>query len=201
MRFDNPSGEFVASGTYAQMLATVSPISGQMFRVVSGNWKGLFRHNGTRWLPHGTSILTYSDPAVFTAPADALLNVAKQITIPGGWLGASGHLQITVHARHTSSANLKTYALQLAGGVLGYNQISGVGCFGYEYRRRVWNATASSQRAMGMGSRSFAQEEDDPARTTLVDTSVDQPLVFSVQKATAAEVITVDGCMIELYPG
>lgn len=188
-------------GTYAEMLAVVTPATNQLFMITSGNWQGLFRYDGAKWLPYGGGVRTFTDPATFTGAADTALNLAKQVVIPAGWMGTKGYLQITAHSRHTSSANLKTYALQFGGQVLGYSQTNGVGCFGYEYRRRVWNAnSASAQVAMGLGTRSFAQEEDNPERTATVDTTVNQTIAFSIQKDTADESISIDGFMLELYP-
>lgn len=130
-----------------------------------------------------------------TAPAnDTNENTLFTATIPGGVMGANGVLSIRTKWQYTNSANNKVFRARL-----GASQLctftattSGCGAFVWDINNRN---SESAQLGTNGGGGGVAGGTVD---TATIDTSADQTLTITAQKATGTETVTFLGVSVIL---
>lgn len=145
-----------------------------------------------------TVLVLGSSAVAVSGPADTAENILATVTIPAGAMGTNGRLRIESLWTITNSANNKIPRIRLGG--IGGTQFMGrvIGAAATFYNlftianRGVTNSQISNQ-ANGDVTISTAA-----VVTGTIDTSAAQTLVFTGQKASAGETITLESYLVEL---
>ncbi len=127
------------------------------------------------------------------------------LTLPGGSLGPNGALRITAVFSYSGTASAKTMRCRLGGSGLSGAQVANLASSSASsmllqrmiQNRNVENAQIGPSATTGS---SFGPSSNG-IFTASVDTSVDQPIVFSGQLVTAAETIALESCLLEVAYG
>lgn len=135
------------------------------------------------------------------APANTSENALATISIPGGIMGPNGSIEILYTYRFTNNANNKIMRLRF----------SGIGGTAFQDRLVTTQQTSqlltiisnagatNSQVGMGVGSTGIG-ETTNPIVTSAVDTTVNQTVVITGQKANAADTIELVRYRVVIYP-
>jgi hypothetical protein len=203
----------VAQTTAANVLTIDTPTDGKSRRVIIANtgtagfwiYARFIRPGASAEFVHVPSVgwrSTVSSAQVIeqnwagaTAPAnDANENTLFTATIPGGVMGANGVLSIRTKWQYTNSANNKVFRARL-----GASQLctftattSGCGAFVWDINNRN---SESAQLGTNGGGGGVAGGTVD---TATIDTSADQTLTITAQKATGTETVTFLGVSVLL---
>ena len=147
----------------------------------------------------GITVFAQSAVAVSGA-ADANENTLATITIPGGTIGANGSVRIWTSWTLTNSVNNKTMRIRL-GGISGTQFMAYIATTSASFNavRSISNRNSQSSQvgSMPIGSSSF-DISTGSLPTGTVDTSIDQTLVITGQKATAGETLTLERYLVEI---
>lgn len=143
---------------------------------------------GWRRTSSSPQIISQSAVAV-TAPADTNENTLATITIPGGVIGSNGRIYIEAYFTVTASTNNKTWRARLGGtalhtGVTASATVVSVGTI-ISIANRNSEASQIGTSFTGNGVSATALP------TGTVDTTTDQTLIITGQKATGAETMTL----------
>lgn len=145
-----------------------------------------------------THSIIASSATPVSGPADTSENILATVTIPAGVMGTNGRLRIESLWTITNSANNKIVRVRLGG-------ISGT-----QFLGRVIGAAATFYNLFTISNRNAAnsqvsnQSNGDFTISTAsvvtgsIDTSTAQSLVFTGQKASAGETITLESYLVEL---
>lgn len=135
------------------------------------------------------------------APANTSENALATISIPGGIMGPNGSIEILYTYRFTNNANNKIMRLRF----------SGIGGTAFQDRLVTTQQTSqlltiisnagatNSQVGMGVGSTGIG-ETTNPIVTSAVDTTVNQTVVITGQKANAADTLELVRYRVVIYP-
>lgn len=143
---------------------------------------------GWRRTASGPQIIAQSAVAV-TAPADTNENTLATITIPGGVIGANGRLVVEAYFTVTASTNSKTWRVRLGGTSLHNGVTTSATAVSVGTLAPIANRNSESSQVgvgytgNGVSSATFP--------TGTVDTTADQTLTITGQKATGAETMTL----------
>lgn len=148
--------------------------------------------------PSATRILGSSAVAVSGA-ADTAENILATVTIPAGAMGLNGILRIYHNWTYTNSANNKTPRVRL-GGIGGTVYASDVFTTTATWNdfRVIQNRGAANSQVGSKSSSGIFASSTAAAITSAIDTSAATTLVFTAQKATGAETMTLEQYMVEL---
>lgn len=134
------------------------------------------------------------------APANTSENALATISIPGGIMGPNGSIEILYTYRFTNNANNKIMRLRF----------SGIGGTAFQDRLVTTQQTSqlltiisnagatNSQVGMGVGSTGIG-ETTNPIVTSAVDTTVNQTVVITGQKANAADTLELVRYRVVIY--
>lgn len=142
-------------------------------------------------------VLGRSGTAV-SAPADTSEDILGTVTIPANWMGKNGMLKILSLWSCTNNANVKTARIRLGGiGGTAYETVALANNAAAQSYEVIWNANSTNSQvgsgAVGFGATATANI------TSAIDTTVDQTIVFTGQKATAGDTLTLAGYVVELF--
>lgn len=130
-----------------------------------------------------------------TAPAnDTNENTLYSITIPGGTIGANGALSIRVRWDYTNSSNTKTLRARLGGSLLCTFSATTSGTVSCVWDINNRNSASAQVGTNGAGGGAAA----GTTNTAAVDTSADQTLTITAQKATGTETVTMLGVTVTM---
>jgi hypothetical protein len=195
-------GTLYAYGLYAAMPAA-SAFTGQYYFATDIGVNGIMVYsNGTTRTAAWPQVLARSAVPV-SAAADTTENTLATITIPAGLMGLSGGLRINGVWTYTNSGNNKTPRVRFGGAA------------GTAYQSTVATTTASARWPLNIQNRNSASSQiggvaasaNGPVGlsaasnvTSTVDTSAETTLVFTGQKASAGETITLESYIVEILP-
>lgn len=149
-----------------------------------------------------TVMVIAAETAAISAPADTTEDILATIKIKGGLMGRNGFLRVTAAMTVTSSANNKSLRARL-GGIGGTNFISATVSTGILFESAVGiirnrNSESAQVVVTSMGSLTGAGNVGTAVSTGAVDTSVDQDLVITGQKALGSETLTLEHFIVEV---
>ena len=123
------------------------------------------------------------------------------ITIPGGTLGPNGAVLVRHLWTFTNNANVKTVRVRL-GGISGtiHSAIAGASALTYKGHCMIMNRGAQDSQVGQVADTSIFTTSVNALVTGAIDTSVDQDLIISIQKATGTDVGTLEAYSVELNP-
>jgi hypothetical protein len=127
--------------------------------------------------------------------------VLGTVTIPAGAMGANGWIRVTTLWNYTSSANTKTLRIRF-GGLTGtvYQNLTPTTTLSAMTQRLIMNRNSlSSQIGPAIASQNSFGQQAATLPTSTLNTGVAQDLVITGQLASAAETITLEGYIVELY--
>lgn len=152
-------------------------------------------------------ILARSAVAV-SCGADTTEDVLATISVPAGALGLSGWIRLSAYYTLTNSANSKTFRTRFsgsAGTIVATDIVTTQALFRKSYwmanrgaaNSQLWSSSASDEAGtggLGVKGGSFVMVASS------VDTASVSTIVISGQKATAGEVLTLEGYLAEVFP-
>lgn len=210
---DNYDAVLINQTTAAKVLTFPTPTVNEFRKLVAANVGsagfyayGRFMRPGSShefvYIPSVGWRRTSSSPQVIeqnwtgvTAPAnDTNENTLFTMTIPGGVMGANGVLSLTTRWDYTNSANTKTMRARLGGTTLGSNNPTTS-----SHMPGLWticNRNSESAQVGTNGTGGAVLVSSTSYGT--VDTSTDQSLTITAQKATGTETITLLGVSVIL---
>lgn len=158
--------------------------------------------SGQMWLPVAGSVIIGRSAVAVSAPNDTNEDILATITVPGKLLGPNGQLRVSTLFTVTNSANNKTLRARLGGaaGTAMYAVVVTTTVNVNDQRIIANRGAQNSQIGPGANSASFGQSAT-AVQAAAIDTSVDQTIVLSGQKATAGETITLESYLVEAIPG
>jgi hypothetical protein len=192
--------------TPAFWLCTVSGEPGTWISVAQAGAVALVGGTGAATVPY---VLAKSAVAVSGA-ANTSENVLATVTIPAGAMGPNGVLRLESMWSFTGSANSKTLRARLGGiggtAYLGYATTTASHiAFGDQRRIMNRNSAASQVGANGTvlvgGLPTVFAFSATAATTSTIDTSAATTLVFTGEKATGAETLTLESYLVEVLYG
>lgn len=143
---------------------------------------------GWRRTSSSPQIIAQSAVAV-TTPADTNENTLATITIPGGVIGANGRLVVEAYFNVTASTNSKTWRVRLGGTSLHNGVTTSATAVSVGTLAPIANRNSeSSQVGVGYTGNGVSSAA---LPTGTVDTTADQTLTITGQKATGAETMTL----------
>lgn len=148
----------------------------------------------------GIIILAASSGSVSCA-ADTAENALATITVPGGWMGLNGILRWHAVWTYTNSANTKTIRTRFGGvaGTIYFSIAPTTTTYSRDFRQLQNQGAANSQKGVTAVVTSTTWASDAASIvTSSVDTSADTSLVFSGQKASSGETLTLESYLVEL---
>lgn len=134
---------------------------------------------------------------VFDCPNDTLENTALTYTLPGGTLGANGHLRIRSYWTFTNNANAKTTRVRAcgaAGSIFGSLTHSSQ-TFNID---EVWIMNLGSESSNKGFAISINNSNQAESATFTVNTASDCNIVISCQKGLATDNFKLLGYQIEV---
>lgn len=150
---------------------------------------------GWRRTSSSPQIIAQSAVAV-TAPADTNENTLATITIPGGVIGANGRLVVEAYFNVTASTNSKTWRVRLGGTSLHNGVTTSATAVSVGTLAPIANRNSeSSQVGVGYTGNGVSSAA---LPTGTVDTTADQTLTITGQKATGAETMTLTQYSVRL---
>ena len=150
---------------------------------------------GWRRTASGPQIIAQSAVAV-TTPTDTNENTLATITIPGGVISANGRLVVEAYFTVTASTNSKTWRVRLGGTTLHSGNTTSATGISVGIMAPIANRNSESSQVgtgfTGIGVSASAHP------TGTVDTTADQTLTITAQKATGAETMTLTQYSVRL---
>jgi len=144
--------------------------------------------------------------ASVSCAADTAENTLATITIPAGLMGANGILRVTTLWSWTNSANNKTTRV--------YFGAAGAGTGGTLYMSTLYTTTTGTRDQRQIANRNSASSQVGGANgfmtasgwgtttgavvTSTVNTGAASEVVFTGQKASAGETLTLESYLVEL---
>lgn len=150
---------------------------------------------GWRRTSSGPMIISQSAVAI-SVPADTSENTLVSITIPGGTIGANGRLVVETSFTITASTNSKTWRVRLGGTTLHSGVTASATAVTFDSIARIANRNSESSQIGSTFTGNGAVSTSLPTGT--VDTSVDQTLIITGQKASGGETMTLAQYSIRL---
>jgi len=147
-----------------------------------------------------------SSAVAASAPADATEDILATVNVPAGVMGASGWLRLTSLWSFTGSTNSKTMRARL-GGIGGTAYLSAATTTAghvslYDRRiianRALTNSQVGLQTTLLTGQTVVDGFSTAASLTSAIDTTALTTLVFTGQKATSGETLTLDSYLVEL---
>lgn len=184
-------------------LPSASSMVGAVFVTDVGTHGSLWYSDGTTWgLANGSCVLAQSAVAVSVSASTSEESLFS-IAIPAGLLGLSGALRLSMLWTTTSSANNKTLRARLGSTALGGSAwfalvnttTASTQIPAHTLRSRN---SASSQVCFPAANGSVGTQSGTAVSTFTEDTSVATVFALTGQKATAGEVLTLEGFTLEL---
>lgn len=130
--------------------------------------------------------------ALNTAPLDTLENTLLSLTIPGNSLGANGLIRLSQMWFFTNNANAKQLRVRFGGvALITFNQIN---FGGFQHIITIQNRNNTGAQMTQSANPPFGSFSVDIRVGSNVDTTVDQPLLITMEKAVGA-----DACRLETY--
>lgn len=124
----------------------------------------------------------------------------QSVTIPGGSMGASGQLRITALVSCNNNGNTKVVYFILGGQTILSDNLSGSDCA--ELQRRVANRNSETSQVTLQPATAAAFGNVVGARfETTLNTAADVTLEIAAFLANAADQITLDSYLVEIFPG
>lgn len=147
---------------------------------------------------HLATVIAQSYAPVNT-PADITEDTLATITIPANLLGPNGTLRITSQWSYTNNANTKTMRIRYSGaaGTI-YMQIPATTTASYSDQRTISNRGATNSQVGANSGGSILTLSGGPTTTSAVDTTAATTIVFTGQKASAGDTLTLEGYTIEV---
>jgi len=145
------------------------------------------------WYPLQSSAVAAS------CPADTTEDVLATVTIPAGSMGANGWLRMMGFWSFTNNGNNKTVRVRL-GGVSGTVLLQYVFTTHINMRAMLEIGNANSQSSQ-VGTLSYSTSSgatQSAKNTAAIDTSSATTLVFTGQKASSGDTLTLESYLVEL---
>lgn len=137
--------------------------------------------------------------AAISGPADTNENTLRAVTLPANALGVNGIARIWSLWSQTNNANVKTIRVKFGGTNVVAAAVTSTATFQHVTLIRNRNV-ANSQVFFAMSSASlFAPGGLNPTLAA-IDTAADVQIIFTVQKATAGDTMTLEAYGIEVLP-
>ena len=147
-------------------------------------------------------IVLLSTGTAVTVTGTTTETILKTVLVPGGLVGKYGSIRLTCIFSYTNVANIKTWRVRL-GGISGTAFITGAVTTTSNTlaARTITNrGSYSSQVCWVAGSTAAGSGGANNLITGTIDTSVDQNLVVTGQVANAADFVTIESCIVEVFP-
>lgn len=154
--------------------------------------------DGTEWRPNGVTVLGRQNTQV-VAPADTNENTLYSLTVPGNVIGQNGSLRVWYKTSITNNANLKTIRLRF-GGQVWCALTLGAQDWAIQAQTLSNRNSLSAQLAGVTSPVPFGAISGNVVFQLSVNTAVDQPLIFTAQKATAGDAVNLESILVELLP-
>lgn len=181
------------TGTWATRPAASSSAGRYAFFTMPDGRKVAMVSDGARWRPvHSYAVLQPNASVTGTLTETTLATVS----LPGTLLGSDGAVRITAIFGFTGTAGIKTMRAKF-GGVTFVNSGPAVSTLSASINRTIANLTASSQIAIPVTAAEGSALASSVV-TGAVDTTVDQPLVITVQLANVADSATLYKLIVEV---
>jgi len=198
---------FINQTTEAKVLTFATPSANDMRELFVANtgtagfyaYGRFIRPGGSHIFMHIPSVgwrRTSSSPQIIAqsavavnAPADTNENTLATITIPGGVMGANGRLVVEAYFNITASTNNKTWRVRLGGTVLHNGGATSATGVSVGTLAPIANRNSESSQ-VGVGFTGIGVSSTTHPTGT-VDTTTDQTLTITGQKATGAETMTL----------
>lgn len=133
-----------------------------------------------------------------TAPADTNENTLVSCVIPGGSLGPNGLLRVFITATTTNNANAKNPRIKFGGTTFRAPNLASTAA----WQDWVWIRNRNDEKVQfshaSGGAGQIGTTGSATPVTATVDTTVDQPLLITMQKAVGTDVITLESYLIEV---
>jgi len=130
----------------------------------------------------------YGTPNV-SGPADTNENTLVTLTLPAYTMGANGILKIESWWDVTNNANAKTPRIKFGGTAILTGSLASTAFF--HDIRTVFNTAAAAQRVFPAGGTGGWHTAATASSTLAVNTAADVTILFTVQKATAGDTMTL----------
>lgn len=137
------------------------------------------------------------------APNDVAENILASITVPGGSLGLNGILRFHARFVTTNTGNNKLLRWRFGGvGGIQYAGVTATTTIYPQMRGELQNRNSQAAQEGGymgtLGATTFGSS--GATNVGALDTSVDQQLVITCQKAVGADPASLEGYFVELLP-
>lgn len=205
----NPITRFIA----AVVLGLFAALAGQVSAQVHGNAPS---QAGTAFLRSGTiagSSITNANAAggipivlgksfaQVTAPADTNEDILATVTVPANAMGANGVLRIRCQFAYTNNANSKTLRVRWSGA--SGTQFINLGrstnlSSTFDFVIGNQNATNSQRSLVSIEMQGAGAATYPASVTAAIDTTAATTILFTGQKGTAGDTLTLDGYLVEL---
>lgn len=120
------------------------------------------------------------------------------ITLPAGSMGANGQVVIETLWSYTNSANNKTLKAKL--GASTFMDLTVTTTALTQFRTRIANRSASSQVGFAAAAGSPFGNSGSALVTSAIDTTAAQTVTLTAQLASAAETITLESYIVQVFP-
>lgn len=181
------------SGPWAGRQAANNAAGQYAFFTMPDGRKVAMVSDGSRWRPvHAYAVLQPNASVTGTLTETTLATVS----IPGTLLGSDGAVRITAIFGFTGTAGIKTMRAKF-GGVTFVNSGPAASTLSASINRTIANLTASSQVAVPITAAEGNPQGSSPV-VGAADTTLDQPLVITVQLANIADSATLYKLIVEV---
>ena len=187
-----PAGAVVGGAAGLYFMKATSPTSAQVYT----NYVDASVTAFTPYIPSGALVNAVGSNSAYTQTTASNFTLAN-VTITGGSMGLNGTLRISSGYGLNSSAGARGNVINLSGSQVGGASVNNVAA---EFtnvvirNRQLLNSqhTIASNLALVYAA---------PSTTfTAIDTSINQPLTFTGQLATATDYIVLEGFTVEILP-
>jgi hypothetical protein len=146
----------------------------------------------------GTARTTAAAGAAITAPAnDTNENTLVSVTIPGGSLGPNGWIEVLATWSFTGSTNAKNMRVKYGGTTFNNRAVSTAANISLQVLAVIRNrGLTNSQFSMGGTGADGVGTSNNAPSTGNIDSTADQILLITAQKATGSETLTLEGYSI-----
>jgi len=131
------------------------------------------------------------------APADTNENTLWTGVVPGGLLGANGRLLITCLFSFTNTTNSKTLRIKFGGSTINSTLIS-TALYGYSLGVMLFNRNSESVQLGTFYSGNHYGAISNTVKTYAIDTSQNETITITGQKATAGEALALEAVSVEV---
>ena len=179
-------------GEWGSLSATGA--NGFSARFISGTNIFVVMSDGIRWRPVGAFATLQPNASVTGTTNETTL---ASITVPGGLMGADGSIRIYALFSFAGTAGTKTIRAKL-GGQSFVNSAVAASNAATSVAKSVCNLTATSQTSMPAAAINDGLSAGGAVFVGTVDTGTDQPLLISMQLASAADSATLSKVIVEI---